>query len=141
MYVVAGGAGAELYGFGTPGFWTEYIESTHTAAVIHVRREQLTLDRSVPTAPRSHGLHEDEAVKLAALAALLVVLASRRGADDSDAERAFRDASRMATSPRSSGSALQRPITSWTDDAWAEAARLAERSERLRARARATSSR
>jgi len=44
VYVVAGGAGADLYGFGVPGFWSEYIESTHTASMIRVRRDQLTLD-------------------------------------------------------------------------------------------------
>lgn len=44
VYVVAGGAGADLYGFGTPGFWSEYIESTHTAAVLRVRGTQLTMD-------------------------------------------------------------------------------------------------
>ncbi|HEX5060702.1 MAG TPA: metallophosphoesterase family protein [Kofleriaceae bacterium] len=48
VYVVAGGAGAELYGFGTPGFWTDYIESAHTAATIRVRRDQLTLDSFRP---------------------------------------------------------------------------------------------
>lgn len=48
VYVVAGGAGAELYGFGTPGFWSEYIEQTHTAATIRVRRDQLTLDSFRP---------------------------------------------------------------------------------------------
>ncbi|HEY5945894.1 MAG TPA: metallophosphoesterase family protein [Kofleriaceae bacterium] len=48
VYVVAGGAGAELYGFGTLGFWNEYIESTHTAATIRVRRDQLTLDSFRP---------------------------------------------------------------------------------------------
>jgi hypothetical protein len=48
VYVVAGGAGAELYGFGTPGFWSDYIESTHTAATIRVRRDQLTLDSFRP---------------------------------------------------------------------------------------------
>jgi len=44
VYVVAGGAGAELYGYDAPGFWSEYIESTHTAAVLHVRASQLTMD-------------------------------------------------------------------------------------------------
>ena len=48
VYVVAGGAGADLYGFGTPGFWSEYIESTHTASVIRVRRDQLTLESFRP---------------------------------------------------------------------------------------------
>lgn len=44
VYVVAGGAGAELYGFGTIGAWSEYTESTHSAAMIRVSRDQLTLD-------------------------------------------------------------------------------------------------
>ena len=44
VYVVAGGAGAELYGFGTPGFWTNYIESVHTAAVIRARKDTLTME-------------------------------------------------------------------------------------------------
>lgn len=44
VYVVAGGAGAELYGFGTAGFWTDFMESTHMATVIRVRRDMLTLD-------------------------------------------------------------------------------------------------
>ena len=48
VYVVAGGAGAELYGYGTPGFWSDYIEGTHTAATIHVRRDQVTLDSFRP---------------------------------------------------------------------------------------------
>ena len=44
VYVVAGGAGAELYGWMTPGFWSQYIEMTHTAAMLHVRGSQLTMD-------------------------------------------------------------------------------------------------
>jgi acid phosphatase type 7 len=45
VYVVAGGAGADLYGFSsTPGPWSEYRESVHTAATIRVRRDQLTLE-------------------------------------------------------------------------------------------------
>jgi hypothetical protein len=48
VYVVAGGAGAELYGFDTPGVWSEYTEQTHSAAVIRVRRDQLTLDSFRP---------------------------------------------------------------------------------------------
>ena len=43
MFVVAGGAGAELYDNGSD-FWTEYSEKTYSAAMIHVRRDQLTLD-------------------------------------------------------------------------------------------------
>lgn len=48
VYVVAGGAGAELYGFGPQGTFSEYIESTHTAASIRVRRDQLTLESFRP---------------------------------------------------------------------------------------------
>lgn len=48
VYVVAGGAGAELYGFGTAGFWTDFMESTHTAAVIRVRQNSLSLDTFRP---------------------------------------------------------------------------------------------
>jgi hypothetical protein len=48
VYVVAGGAGAELYGFGTIGTFSEYTESTHTAAAIRVRRDQLTLESFRP---------------------------------------------------------------------------------------------
>ncbi len=48
VYVVAGGAGAELYGFDPPGVWSEYTEQTHSAAVIRVRRDQLTLDSFRP---------------------------------------------------------------------------------------------
>ncbi|MBS1124274.1 MAG: metallophosphoesterase [Deltaproteobacteria bacterium] len=43
VYVVAGGAGAELHANGT-GFWTAYSESTHGAAVLRVRRDQLVLE-------------------------------------------------------------------------------------------------
>lgn len=44
VYVVAGGAGAELYGFGTPGEWSDYREEGHSAAMIRVRTSQLTLE-------------------------------------------------------------------------------------------------
>jgi hypothetical protein len=44
VYVVAGGAGAELYGFGAANPWSEFTESAHTAAMIRVRRDQMTLD-------------------------------------------------------------------------------------------------
>jgi hypothetical protein len=47
VYVVAGGAGAELYPIGN-GFWTEYSEMTHSAAVLHVRGTLLTLDSFRP---------------------------------------------------------------------------------------------
>lgn len=43
VFVVAGGAGAELYDNGND-FWTQYSEKTYSAAMIHVRRDQLTLD-------------------------------------------------------------------------------------------------
>jgi hypothetical protein len=42
VYVVAGGAGAELYD-NDMGFWTQYSEKTYNAAIIHVRRDQMTL--------------------------------------------------------------------------------------------------
>jgi hypothetical protein len=48
VYVVAGGAGAELYGFGTIGDFSAYTESTHTAATIRARRDQLTLESFRP---------------------------------------------------------------------------------------------
>jgi hypothetical protein len=45
VYVVAGGAGADLYGFSTTqNDWSEYRESVHTAATIRIRRDQLTLE-------------------------------------------------------------------------------------------------
>ncbi|MBA3391974.1 MAG: metallophosphoesterase family protein [Deltaproteobacteria bacterium] len=47
VYVVAGGAGAELYDNGSD-FWTQYSEKTHNAAVIRVRRDQLTLEAFRP---------------------------------------------------------------------------------------------
>lgn len=47
VYVVAGGAGAELYPNGTQ-FWTQYSESTYSAAMIHVRRDMLTMDAFRP---------------------------------------------------------------------------------------------
>jgi Purple acid Phosphatase, N-terminal domain/Calcineurin-like phosphoesterase len=43
VYVVAGGAGAELYGNGM-GFWTSYSEMTYSAAIIDVRRDQMTMN-------------------------------------------------------------------------------------------------
>ena len=43
VYVVAGGAGAELYQNGM-GFWTDYSESTYSAAMIDVRRDQMTMN-------------------------------------------------------------------------------------------------
>jgi hypothetical protein len=44
VYVIAGGAGADLYGYETQGFWSDYIEQAHTAATIRVRRDQLVLE-------------------------------------------------------------------------------------------------
>ena len=41
VYIVAGGAGAELYPNGS-GFWTEYSESTYSAATIDIRQGSLT---------------------------------------------------------------------------------------------------
>lgn len=43
VYVVAGGAGAELYQNGVD-FWTQFSESSYSAAVIRATRTQLTLD-------------------------------------------------------------------------------------------------
>jgi hypothetical protein len=43
VYVVAGGAGAELYQNGTD-FWTQFSESNYSAAVIRASRTMLTLD-------------------------------------------------------------------------------------------------
>ena len=47
VYVVAGGAGAELYPNGTD-FWTQFSESNYSAATIHVSRGQMTLDAFHP---------------------------------------------------------------------------------------------
>jgi hypothetical protein len=47
VYVVAGGAGAELYPNGSQ-FWTAYSESNYSAAIIDVSRDQLTLDAFHP---------------------------------------------------------------------------------------------
>jgi len=47
VYVVAGGAGAELYPNGTQ-YWTQYSESTYSAAVIQVSRDMLELDAFRP---------------------------------------------------------------------------------------------
>ncbi|MDB4955542.1 MAG: Purple acid phosphatase [Myxococcales bacterium] len=47
VYVIAGGAGADLYPTGTVP-WDAYAEMTHSAAVIHVRRNMLTLDSFRP---------------------------------------------------------------------------------------------
>lgn len=48
VYVVAGGAGADLYGFSDPGFWSDFRESTYTAAVIRLRQNTLSLDNFRP---------------------------------------------------------------------------------------------
>ncbi|HEY1557220.1 MAG TPA: metallophosphoesterase family protein [Kofleriaceae bacterium] len=42
-YVVAGGAGAQLYGFSGTAPWSAYNETTYSASVIDVRRDQMTL--------------------------------------------------------------------------------------------------
>jgi hypothetical protein len=47
VYVVSGGAGAELYEPGT-GFWTEKSEKTHGAALVRIRRDQLTMEAFRP---------------------------------------------------------------------------------------------
>lgn len=47
VYVVAGGAGAELYPNGTE-FWTQYSESTYSAAIIRVSQTAMTLDAFRP---------------------------------------------------------------------------------------------
>jgi hypothetical protein len=47
VYIVAGGAGAELYPNGSQ-FWTQYSESNYSAAILHVRRDQLTFDAFRP---------------------------------------------------------------------------------------------
>jgi hypothetical protein len=47
VYVVGGGAGAELYDIG-PLFHTAYAEKTHSAAVIRATRDLLTLDAFRP---------------------------------------------------------------------------------------------
>lgn len=43
VFVVAGGAGAELYESGSD-FWTLYSEKTYSAAIINVRRDQMTMN-------------------------------------------------------------------------------------------------
>jgi len=47
VYVVSGGAGADLYDNGM-GFWTEYSEKTHSGTTIRVRRDTLTLEAFRP---------------------------------------------------------------------------------------------
>jgi hypothetical protein len=47
VYVVAGGAGAELYDNGSD-FWTLFSEKTYSAAMINVRRDQMTMDAFRP---------------------------------------------------------------------------------------------
>ena len=42
VYVVAGGAGAELYQNGI-GAWTAYSESTYSSAIIDVQRDSMTM--------------------------------------------------------------------------------------------------
>jgi len=43
VYVVSGGAGADLYDNGT-GFWTEYSEKTHSGTTLRVRRDSLVME-------------------------------------------------------------------------------------------------
>jgi hypothetical protein len=43
VFVVSGGAGAELYGEGSQ-FHTLYSEKTHSAAVIRVRRDSMVME-------------------------------------------------------------------------------------------------
>jgi 3',5'-cyclic AMP phosphodiesterase CpdA len=43
VYVVNGGAGAELYGNGTD-FWTEYSEMTHAASTLRVTRDSMEME-------------------------------------------------------------------------------------------------
>jgi hypothetical protein len=47
VYVVAGGAGAELYDNGMQ-FWTDYSEKTYSAAIIHVRQASMEMDAFHP---------------------------------------------------------------------------------------------
>lgn len=75
---------------------------------------------------------------MTARVALLAVLACARIAiadPEADADRAFREASALAIRDAPAAIAAfeaigaSRPITRWTDDAWSEAGRLAERAE------------
>ena len=43
VFVVNGGAGAELYGNGTD-FWTEYSEMTHAGSTIRVTRDSMVME-------------------------------------------------------------------------------------------------
>ena len=64
----------------------------------------------------------------AAVAAALLVLAHVAAADPSgDAERTFRDATARGDIAALEQLGAQRPLTIWSDDAWAEAARFAIR--------------
>ena len=65
-------------------------------------------------------------MKLAALAALLV-FARVATAQPADAERTFREASARGDITALEQLGARRPLTIWSDDAWAEAARLAIR--------------
>ena len=47
VYVVQGGAGAELYD-NAPQFFSSYAEKTYSASILHVRKTQLTLDAFRP---------------------------------------------------------------------------------------------
>lgn len=75
------------------------------------------------------------AVALVVIAAIAAIVFGRRAAADSesDADAAFRAASARAAAGDRSGAldafealGRTRPVTRWTDDAWSEAARLAE---------------
>jgi acid phosphatase type 7 len=58
VYIVSGGAGAELYGNGSD-FWTEYSESTHGAGMVTVRRDQMTFEAFRPDgSPIATGYNE-----------------------------------------------------------------------------------
>jgi predicted phosphodiesterase len=47
VYITAGGAGAELYSAGSD-FWTQYSESTHSAATIRIKQTQLVFEAFRP---------------------------------------------------------------------------------------------
>jgi predicted negative regulator of RcsB-dependent stress response len=59
--------------------------------------------------------------------AVFVLACGRAWADDASADRAFRDAEARGSIDALEALGAERPATRWTDDAWSEAARLAER--------------
>src|SRR5690349_12491981 len=69
----------------------------------------------------------------AAISIVLMIAVGRAGADEATMDLAFREAEARAAAgdPRAidvlEALGAQRPITRWSDDAWSEAARLAER--------------